>query len=314
MSGATDVREDIQTPAPGGQGGFLADLLVVGLGPAGASCLLQGVREGLRVLGVGDEPIGGLLPAARRLDNLPGWPGGTRGAELADRIARQVAASGATVLEDRVIRLRRQGNGFQATLEGGRVVDATTVCVATGTVPAPLPWPMTGSAAPHRDARSLPADLDGRTVRVIGAGDAAFDTALTARDRGAEVTILCRGRGVRAASGLVAEAARAGIGVRTGVAVAGLAWGEGRWCLDMAGEAMLEADHLVACIGRRPRRELLTDMGAFGDSVRLPQGCFLAGDVLRLDERFAAVAMGDGQLAALAAAVQVRDARAGKGC
>lgn len=313
MSGTADIRGDVQPPDPDVMDELVADLVVVGLGPAGAACLLQGVREGLRVVGVADEPIGGLLVAARRLDNLPGWPGGARGPELAERIAWQVAASGATVLTGRVTRLRREGTGFQATLESGRVVDATTVCVATGTVPGPLPWPMTGLATPHRDARTLPADLGGCTVLVVGAGDAAFDTALTARDRGASVTILSRGQGVRAASGLVAEAARAGIGVRTGVTVAELAWGEGRWRLDIEGEAMLQADHLVACIGRRPRRELLTDMGVTEDSVRLPMGCFLAGDVGRSGERFAAVAMGDGQLAALAAASMVRVERAGKG-
>jgi thioredoxin reductase len=62
------------------------DLLVVGLGPAGIACALQGYRDGLDVVALGDEPVGGLVRAGRKLVNLPGLPS-ISGEELAERLA-----------------------------------------------------------------------------------------------------------------------------------------------------------------------------------------------------------------------------------
>lgn len=284
---------------PDGPGIFEADLVVVGLGPAGIACVLQGGREGLSVVAVGDEPPGGLLPAARRLDNLPGWPGGVAGAALARRMTRQVAATGATLLRGTVGALRAVDGRLEAALADGRRVNASTACLATGTRPEELPWAPSGGAVPMRDARALPADLGGRHVAVIGGGDAAFDTALTARDRGASAVVLVRGPVPRAAAGLLEAAVRAGIAIRTGFAVSALAGDGPRWRVTGDPGGTVEADHVVACIGRTPRDELVRGHGP-------TPGVFVAGDVHRGRERFAATAMGDGQAAALAAAAWVR--------
>ena len=69
------------------------DLCVVGLGPAGVACLIQAHRDGLSVMGIGDEPVGGLVTAARRLDNLPGFPG-VSGRALADSLLAQIKTLG----------------------------------------------------------------------------------------------------------------------------------------------------------------------------------------------------------------------------
>lgn len=276
------------------------DLLVVGLGPAGATCVLQGIREGLRVVAVGDQPIGGLLPAARRLDNLPGWPGGVGGTLLARRIARQVAAAGVPVLRGTVASLRvLPGGAFEADLADGRRLTAETVCLAPGTSPAPLPWKVDGGATPARDIRDLPARLIGRRVVVVGGGDAALDTALAARDRGAEVSVLIRGTAPRAAPGLEREAEAAGIDLRLGVVATGLAFRRGVWSVATAAVEIVTADHVVACIGRVPRDDLVRTMNGVA-------GAFVVGDVGRDVARFAALAMADGQAAALAAAARVR--------
>lgn len=303
-SGSTGAARPAATDEARDPGAAPFDLLVVGLGPAGVACVLQGVREGLRVVAVGDQPPGGLLPAARRLDNLPGWPGGVGGAALARRMARQVSASGATRVRGTVVDLRAVPGGLRATLADGRALLGATLCLAPGTRPVPLPWPVAGGIDPARDARDLPRDLAGRRVLVIGGGDAAFDTALTARDRGAQVVVLVRGPALRAAAGLVREAAAAGIEVRTGTAVTGLAVRDGRWRVRVQDGPVLDADHVAACIGRAPRDELVRALA--GASGPIPAAVFVAGDVHRGGERFAAAAMGDGQAAALAAAAWIR--------
>ena len=67
-------------------------LLVVGTGPAGLSGSVQARRDQLDHLVVGDEPPGGLLPAAWRIDNLAAFPGGVTGERLGDDLARQATA------------------------------------------------------------------------------------------------------------------------------------------------------------------------------------------------------------------------------
>jgi thioredoxin reductase (NADPH) len=230
---------------------------------------------------------------------MPGWSGGVGGAALARRMAGQVAACPATVERGTVVSLRPGPGGFAVGLEDGRCLVGRTVCVASGTRPAPLPWKVAGHAMPARDVRDLPRGLAGRRVVVIGGGDAAFDTALTAADRGAEVVVLVRGVVPRAAPGLLREAAAAGIDVRNGVFVAALACSRRAWRVVTIGGDELTADHVVACIGRVPRDDLVRGLDA-------GVGVFVAGDVHRGAQRFAALAMGDGQAAALAAATAIR--------
>jgi thioredoxin reductase len=286
------------------------DLLIVGCGPAGSACALQAHRDGLRIRLVGDEPVGGLIRAARRLDNLPGAPG-IAGGELAERLARQLEAAGVTAREGRVVELKREDRFFHACLADGSTFRSRSVCLATGT--RPRRWPVAPEAAVVRDARALAASLAGRRVVVVGGGEAALDTALSARERGAAVTILARGETLRGAAGLVAEVGRAGLDVRLGVQPCRVAGGPGRWTVELEGGGTIDADELVVCIGREPCGELwrLSAEGAPDAAVEQPRapGVFAAGDLIRGRERYAATAMGDGQRAALAAAAWLEERR-----
>ena len=278
------------------------DLLIVGAGPAGVSCALQAARDGLDLALVGDEPVGGLLPAARRIDNLAGLPG-VAGRELAGRLARQLAARGVLVRRGRVVALRRADGLFRAALADGTPLAARTVCLATGTRPRPWP-PGTGRNTP-RDARDWPDDLHGRRAVVAGGGEAAFDTALTARDRGAHALVLVRGPVPRAGRGLLDEARRLGVAWRVDTEVTGLRGAPGSWEVETADGSRIATDEFAACVGREPRRELLDDLGApdLAPSVASPEvpGLFRAGDLIRGRQRYVATALGDGQRAALAA-------------
>ncbi len=282
------------------------DLLVVGLGPAGVSCALQARRDGLDLLAVGDEPVGGLVRAARRLDNLPGAavPGIT-GRELAERMAEQVEKLGIPVTEGLVVGLvwNRDAGCFAARLSDGRAFSARAVCLATGT--RPRAWNLrTEVRWLHRDVRSLPVDLTGAEVAVVGGGEAALDTALSARDRGAAVTVLARAR-LRSTPGLVAELEQAGIEVLTGAELAQASHSESGWALTCSNGAGLSANELVVCIGREPRDELAAGLCPEGFELSVSQphcpGLYLAGDAIRGHDRYVATALGDGQRAAIEA-------------
>ncbi len=280
----------------------MLDALIVGAGPAGVSCALQARRDGLDALLVGDEPTGGLLTTARRLDNLPGNLG-ISGPDLARRLAAELEERGATARTARVVALSPlPAGGFRARLEDGARLEARAACLATGTRPRPLPAWAAAAAARWpgrlvREARALPARLSGARVVVVGGGEAALDGALWARDRGAEVELLARAPRLRAPAALGAEAEARGVRLRTGTEVVACAPEAGRDALGITcGDGRrVPADHLLVCIGREPRDELLPGLGD-----PLPPGVFLAGDVQNGRARYAALAMADGVRAALA--------------
>jgi thioredoxin reductase (NADPH) len=273
------------------------DLVVVGAGPAGIACAVQAQREGWRSLVIGDEPPGGLLPAARRIDNLPGYGRGISGAELSERLRRHLSAAGAEWRPGTVTSLQA-GPPFALQTSDGPL-EAHRVCLATGTRPRPLPPMLEALPGIARDVRGLPDDMGSQRAVVIGGGDAAFDSALTLADRGSRVTVVIRGARPRAARHLLDEA-RERVEVRLEAALAAAAWdGEGyelSWA-DGSGE---RAHLLLAAIGRVPRDDLLPEgRHPIQDVDGGVTGLAVAGDLIRAQERYIATALGDGQRAAL---------------
>ena len=290
------------------------DLLVIGLGPAGVSAAIQAHRDGLRLLAVSDEPVGGLTRAARRIRNLPGLPE-IGGQELAERMAAQLLALGVPQAAGRVDVLSRAGSGFLAELNNGMKLFARAICLATGTRARTwdaLPAPGTGRRV-HRDVRSLPADLAGQQVVVVGGGEAALDTALGVIDRRGKPVLLVRGRFLRSAPGLIQEARAARIDIRLEVAIEQLRESNGSLALVCSSGGELMADHLVVCIGREPRHEFLDEHLPGPRPAELAHpltpGVFWAGDVIRGRDRYVAAALGDGQRAAILAGHYLEERR-----
>ncbi len=282
------------------------DLMIVGAGCAGLSAALQAARDGLKTLIISGERPGGLVRAARRLDNLPGFPRGVSGALLADLMERQTLECGAEIVQEVVVSIKRVGSGFAAET-AGFVRFAPSVIIAAGT--RPLPWPFENCVPKDliaRDARSIKADMKDKRVIVIGGGEAALDTALSLADRGARVEAACRAGSFKAPSRLVKEAAGSGVRLKTGRTVKAVRTSSGAAEIFFEGnDAPALADMLLVCIGREPNPSLALvdsgeDISAEGILTSEP-GLFLAGDAIRERDRFAAAAMGDGQLAARAA-------------
>ncbi|MBW2702008.1 MAG: NAD(P)/FAD-dependent oxidoreductase [Deltaproteobacteria bacterium] len=273
------------------------DLLIIGLGPAGVSCAIEAKRCGLSILAVGDEPIGGLVPAARRIDNLPGLPG-ISGAELARRLAEQIQALEVPSLPDRVTSLAKNSTNYSAGTSDGLELTAKSVCLACGTRPAE--W--TNFALPagvHRDLRNIAKNhqnLRGRSAVVVGGGEAALDTALSLQDLGAAVQLWMRNSVPRSGGRLLNEAYELELCFCPERHMVALTGGPGAWKITDQNGEMHQTHELMLCIGREPRDEL---------RAMLPAECpglFAAGDLIRGHDRYIASAMGDGQRAAIAAA------------
>jgi thioredoxin reductase (NADPH) len=287
-----------------------AQLAIIGAGPAGLSSAIQAGRDGLQVLLISDESPGGLVRAAYRLDNLPGFAEGIAGQEFADRLVRQAERFGIEAKRGHVTSLSPHAGQFKLHVDWGEgnpgAVHASAVILATGTASNPYLWeiPEHKRDKLHRDARTLPEDIAGKNIAIIGGGEASLDVGLTAARRGAIVRVFARNKSFMAPERLIAEARAAGVAIEADSLVS-LAHSDGpELRLGMSRGSTLvnfSVDHLVVSIGRVPNMRLLEP---FPESVRNAQqvdsgfpGLFLAGDLIHGMNRFAGIAVGDGLLA-----------------
>lgn len=149
-------------------------------------------------------PVRRLSVDADGSDHLATWCGTTDPEEYVPRrrygayLAEQLAASGATVLDGRVVSLAREDadpDGWAVELQDGRTLRAGNVVLATG--PPPGPGPVALPDHPRVVADPWAADLAERAseageVLVLGSGLTMVDVALTATASGATVTAVSR--------------------------------------------------------------------------------------------------------------------------
>lgn len=297
-----------------------ADIAVIGSGPAGVAAAIQAGHEGMSVMLFGDEPIGGLAAAGRRIDNLPGFSGGISGVNYCGLLRRQVDDLGISVRSGRVTRIDRMDHCVELRTDDGGCYFSRCVILATGTEPVAFDLPGLESVREerrfHRNVRTLPADLRGLHVVVIGGGEAAMDTALSAIDRGARVDLLVRSSHLKGNPALVEEVSASGIAVSLGTTVI-----EIKNCSEhdelIVGkngqDFRIAFHHLLACTGRQPNSRLWNVLGGKGTPADIKtdiDGVFAAGDLLRSRHRYIVTAQEDGARAALLAAefvIRVRD-------
>ena len=175
------------------------DAIVVGAGPAGASCAVWLRHLGLDPLLVeATDRIGGLAARNPFADIWTLTSPGQTGIEVAKQMARQVQAAGIdTWLDTRVLSVARATHGFDVQVQRGahesqtddaQTISAKTLVLATGVRPQPLPG---------HDGRDYPSvivgpgeqvmatDFTGARVALLGGGDNAFENYEFVKSRGA---------------------------------------------------------------------------------------------------------------------------------
>jgi len=251
---------------------------------------------------------GGLLRQARRVENYPGFPAGVAGAELATLFIAHLTRTGATLVAEEVTSIALGGAAFVIRTAAGET-RARAVIVASGTAPRRWEGVITPAAAPRVLYEVTPLiGAAGLHVVVVGAGDAAFDYALTlaAANR---VTILARGR-PRCLAALWEEArACPTVMFYDGAAVERLAASADGiiTVFRRAGAATaLTSDYVLFALGREPRLDFVpAEWRAAPPAVA--DGAFqMAGDVAHGSLRQVAIAAGDGVRAAVRAAAFIK--------
>jgi thioredoxin reductase (NADPH) len=121
----------------------VADVVVVGAGPAGLAAAVYSASEGLDTVVLEADAPGGQASTSSRIENYLGFPIGISGRELAQRAQVQAQKFGARIIVPRtVVRLVTDSPPYLLELDDGTHVRAHTVILATVRDTAASPWPI----------------------------------------------------------------------------------------------------------------------------------------------------------------------------
>ena len=150
-------------------------IIIIGGGPAGCACAIQLKRYGLDPLLIEKDSIGGLVKNAWRMDNYPGYPEGISGIEMVSRLKDHVERFAIRTLNAELGNLNfEMSKGFVGECDSTTYTSRYFV-MATGTKPKHRGEGYT-EVFPLRHE-------EGKRIAIVGAGDAAFDYAMTLSPR-----------------------------------------------------------------------------------------------------------------------------------
>ena len=156
------------------------DVVIIGAGPAGIQAAIHAVRKKCDVLLLGRIERSALFSA--HVENYACIEGVKTGEELLVAGIEQVKRFGATVMDDDVLKVHQDDEGFGLDLESGVTVSTRSIIFANGTSRKKLKVP--GEKEFFGRGVSYCVDCDANffrntTVAVVGNASAAIDGALT---------------------------------------------------------------------------------------------------------------------------------------
>jgi thioredoxin reductase (NADPH) len=246
------------------------DVIVVGAGPAGLAAAVYAASEGLEVLTVERESIGGQAGASSLIRNYLGFSRGVSGAELAQRAYQQAWVFGSRfLLMTEIVSLEGKPGRYVVKTADGTEASGRTVVLATGASYRRLGVPsleaLVGAGVYYGASGPEAAALAGNHVYVLGGGNSAGQAAMHLSRYAETVTIVVRGESLAASMSTYLRdqiEATDNIALRVGTEIASCS-GEARLselCLrDRAtgGVHTVSAAALYVLIGAVPRTEWL---------------------------------------------------------
>ncbi|HEY3527782.1 MAG TPA: FAD-dependent oxidoreductase [Nocardioides sp.] len=176
----------------------VADVVIVGAGPAGLAASVYAASEGLGTVAIEAEAIGGQAGTSSMIRNYLGFPRGISGMRLAQRARNQAIRFGtrfftgwpATGLD-----VGGLGEPHVVRTEGGDV-RARAVVIASGVTYRKLGVEaidsMVGSGVNYGAAMTAAREMEGLDVYVVGGGNSAGQAAIHLSRFARSVTILVR--------------------------------------------------------------------------------------------------------------------------
>ena len=294
------------------------DALVVGGGPAGLAAALYTGRAGLRTLLLDKATFGGQIANADWVENYPGYAEGISGYDLSLQLRQHAVKYGVRAVSAEVTSVELRGDPKTLVTTSG-AARARTVIFAGGADPRKLGVP--GEEEYIGRGVSYCATCDGamfqdQPVAVVGGGDTALDEAITLTQYASKVTVVHRGRALRAVQALQdkagAEPKIEYLPETTVQSVKGNDFLEALELRDLASGAVRDfpVAGLFVCIGHAPNTSYLAEALPLDGGghilvdlwmqTEIP-GVFAAGEVRQHSAKQMAAAVGDGVTAAIAA-------------
>ena len=179
----------------------VADVGVVGAGPAGLAAAVYSASEGLDTVVLEADAPGGQASTSSRIENYLGFPIGISGRDLAHRAQVQAQKFGARIIVPRtVVRLVTDSRPYVLELDDGSQVRAHTVVIATGARYRSLRLANIErfeGCGVHYAATAVESELcEGDDAAVVGGGNSAGQAAVFLSRLANHVHILVRGDGL----------------------------------------------------------------------------------------------------------------------
>ncbi len=175
-------------------------VVIIGGGPAGLTAGLYCARSRFNTLLVEKGVIGGQITNAERVENYPGFPQGISGIELGQLIHEQATNYGLETLPAEVIKVvPSPRHNLVSTSEGDFVAEA--IIIASGSQFRKLGVPGEDKFVGRGVSYCATCDgplFKGKTVAVIGGGDAAVTEALYLTKFASSVKVIHRRSQLRA--------------------------------------------------------------------------------------------------------------------
>jgi len=296
---------------------MIYDTIIVGAGPAGFTAAIFATRREMKTLIIGRE-IGGQVVWAGEIENYPGFQT-IKNYEFIEKIKEQALSFGAELKEDEAKIIEKLEDGNFKVITNKEEFLTKSIILVLGLSPRRLAVP--GEIEFSGKGVSYCANCDGplyrgKTVVVIGGGNAAFDAAEVLSKIASKVYLLHRNKEFRAFDSLISDVMnRENIEILKDSKIKEII-GDKKvekiiYTDDTSTEKEIMVDGVFIEIGRLANTDLAIDFVDRDEKMQLvvnnrmetkTPGIFAAGDVTSASEfKQITVAQGQATIAALAA-------------
>jgi thioredoxin reductase (NADPH) len=177
------------------------EIIILGSGVAGLAAAIYNARAELKPLVLTGVQDGGQIGTTTMVENFPGFPEGILGPELVQRMRKQAEKFGAEVRYEGATTVERLPDGSFTLTTEAETYHTKAIIVATGATARWLDLPdeeRFRSNGVHTCATCDGAFYKGKTIFIVGGGDAACEEAHFLAKFATKVTMLVRGDSFRA--------------------------------------------------------------------------------------------------------------------
>ena len=295
----------------------MADIIIVGAGPAGLSAAVYARRAGMDTTIYEGEMYGGQIINTPEIENYPAIAK-ISGFDFAQDLYNQAVNLGAVLEFDRVSGISKTETGFEVTLDSGKTDTCKAVILAVGASNRHLGIDREDALLGKGISYCATCDgafYRGKTVAVNGGGNTAVEDAIYLAGIASKVYLIHRRNEFRADDVLVKAAKELpNIEIVTPYVIESLL-GEPKLSeLELTNredgsKKTVEVNGLFVAIGQEPKtadfKDLVTLSGGYieaGENCKTNvEGIFAAGDARTKKVRQLTTACADGAVAALAA-------------